>query len=273
MNIKNNFPNSFKIGFSLVSFLFVLSLAAFFIPSSYFQVDLSQSYASPSWNHPFGFDENGVDVLVQVLKGSQVSFLVALSVTFISLIIGSLLGTLSGCFHRRLDPILMRIVDMVYAFPNFLIAMALMAVLGASVFNLILVMSVTTWATYARLVRGEVLYLKKKEFVLSVESLGAGFFRKVLLHIWPHLIPILSVQMTLTLSGVILSESGLSFLGIGVPPEIPTWGSLLQSGRQALIEAPHLSLFPGLFLFTLILGFYLLGEGLKQYFSPYSLKK
>ncbi len=259
-----------KIGASLVSFLFSLSLFSFFIPKSCLQMDLSKSYEPPSLSHLFGLDENGVDVLAQILQGSKVSFLVAFSVVFISLFVGLILGTLSGYFHQKLDPILMRIVDMVYAFPNFLLAMALMAILGASTLNLILVISISAWATYARLIRGEVLYLKKKEFVLSVESLGASFFRKIILHIWPNLIPILTVQITLSLSGVILTESGLSFLGIGIPPETPTWGSLLQAGRHSLIEAPHLSLYPGLCLFMLILGFYLLGEGLKKQFSHYS---
>ena len=259
-----------KIGLILVSFLFCLSIPSFFIPSSYFQMNLSQSYAPPSWQNLFGMDEYGVDVLAQVMLGSRVSFLVAFSVLFISLVIGLILGTLSGCFPRRVDPFLMRIVDMLYAFPNFLIAMALMAVFGASVFNLILVMSVSTWAVFARLVRAEVLHLRKKEFVLSAESLGSSFFRKIRRHIWPNLIPVLTVQSVVTLSGIILSESGLSFLGIGIPPEVPTWGSLLQSGRQALIEAPHLSLFPGLCLFTLILGFYLIGEGLKKQLSLHS---
>lgn len=259
-----------KIGLSLVSFLFCLSIPAFFIPPSCFQMDLSQSYAPPSRLHPFGMDEYGVDVLIQVMQGSKMSFLVAFSVLSISLVIGVFLGTLSGCFPRRVDPFLMRIVDMMYAFPSFLTAMALMAVFGASALNLILVMSISTWAVFARLVRSEVLYLRKREFVISAESLGISFFRKISRHIWPNLIPVLTVQSVVSLSGIILSESGLSFLGIGIPPEAPTWGSLLQSGRQALISAPHLSLFPGLCLFTLILGFYLTGEGLKKQLSPYN---
>lgn len=258
-----------KIGALLVSFLFVLSLLSWLAPVS--EMDLTRSYEAPSLEHLFGLDENGRDVLWQILQGSRVSFLVALSVVFISLCVGLAVGSLSGYF-RVLDPVLMRIVDMFYAFPNFLLAMALMAVLGSSVFHLILVMSLSTWASYARLVRGEVLHLKEKEFVLSIGSLGAGFIRKMVSHIWPNLIPVLTVQTTLTLAGVILSESGLSFLGIGIPPEVPTWGSLLRAGRMSLIDAPHLSFFPGMFLFLLILGFHLLGEGLREFLSPYKRK-
>lgn len=262
------FPWRFKVGISLISFLFCLSFFSFFISYNPDHIRLDRSYEAPSLHHPFGLDENGSDVFLQTIYGSRVSFIVALSVVSISLIFGLIVGTLSGYYTKILDPILMRIVDMIYAFPNFLLAMALMAVLGSSVFNLILVMSISTWASYARLIRGEIIYLKKKEFMLSVESLGISFFRKIVFHLWPNLISVLVVQTTLILAGVILAESGLSFLGIGVPPEMPTWGSLLRSGRFVLIEAPHLSFFPGLCLFLLILGFHLLGEGLRQMFSP-----
>ncbi len=269
MTLLQKYSWRVKAGAVLVFLLFILSLLSWLSPVS--EINLSRSYEFPSLEHPFGLDENGRDVFWQILQGSRVSFLVALSVVLIGLAVGLAVGSLSGYF-KTLDPVLMRIVDMFYAFPNFLLAMALMAVLGSSVFNLILVMSLSTWAVYARLVRGEVLHLKEKEFVLSAGSLGAGFIRKMTGHIWPNLIPVLTVQTTLTLAGVILSESGLSFLGIGIPPEVPTWGSLMRAGRLALIEAPHLSFFPGLFLFLLILGFHLLGEGLREALSPHERK-
>ena len=256
----------FSIGFILILFLIGMSLASVFFPMEE-TMNLSRSFESPSWTHPFGLDEYGRDVLRQTLTGARVSFLVSLSVVFISLIIGLIVGSISGYFGQTIDLVLMRVVDMVYAFPNFLLAMSLMAVLGSSMFTLILVMSLTTWASYARLVRGEVIHLKQKEFVLSVHSLGASFLRKMIRHIWPNILPILTVQITLTLAGVILTESGLSFLGVGINPDIPTWGTLLRSGRLSLVEAPHLSLFPGLSLFLLILGFHLLGDGLRETLS------
>ena len=256
----------FSIGFILILFLISMSLASVFFPMEE-TMNLSRSFESPSWTHPFGLDEYGRDVLRQTLTGARVSFLVSLSVVFISLIIGLIVGSISGYFGQTIDLVLMRVVDMVYAFPNFLLAMSLMAVLGSSMFTLILVMSLTTWASYARLVRGEVIHLKQKEFVLSVHSLGASFLRKMIRHIWPNILPILTVQITLTLAGVILTESGLSFLGVGINPDIPTWGTLLRSGRLSLVEAPHLSLFPGLSLFLLILGFHLLGDGLRETLS------
>ena len=252
-----------NIGIFLVILLISMSLASLFFPIER-TMDLSRSFESPSWSHPFGLDEYGRDVLRQIFTGSRVSFIVSFSVVFISLIIGIIVGSLSGYFGHITDAVLMRIVDMVYAFPNFLLAMSLMAFLGSSIWSLILVMSLTTWASYARLVRGEVLHLKQKEFVLSVHTLGASFLRKMVKHIWPNIFPLLTVQVTLTLAGVILTESGLSFLGVGINPEIPTWGTLLRSGRLALVEAPHLSFFPGFCLFLLILGFHLLGDGLRE---------
>ena len=267
------FPKKFKIGAGLVAFLFFMSLASFFIPYSPDDMNLDQSYEWPSLEHPFGLDENGNDVFLQVLYGSRISFTVALSVVLISLIVGLIAGTVSGYYTKVVDPIVMRIVDMVYAFPHFLLAMALMAVLGPSVLNLILVMSLSTWASYARLVRGEVIHIKKKEFVVSASALGISLFRKIVFHIWPQLVSVLAVQTTITLAGVILAESGLSFLGIGVPPEIPTWGSLLRLGRHNLIEAPHLIVFPGMCLFLLILGFHLLGDGMREIFSPKERQK
>ena len=240
-----------------------MSIASLFFPAVD-TMDLSRSFEFPSWQHPFGLDEYGRDVLRQVFTGSRVSFIVSLSVVFISLIVGLIIGSLSGYFGQTLDMILMRIVDMVYAFPNFLLAMSLMAVLGSSMLSLILVMSLTTWASYARLIRGEVLHLKQREFVLSIHSLGASFLRKMVKHIWPNTFPLLTVQVTLTLAGVILTESGLSFLGVGISPDIPTWGTLLRAGRLSLVEAPHLSFFPGFCLFLLILGFHLLGDGLRE---------
>ena len=164
----------FSIGFILILFLISMSLASVFFPMEE-TMNLSRSFESPSWTHPFGLDEYGRDVLRQTLTGARVSFLVSLSVVFISLIIGLIVGSISGYFGQTIDLVLMRVVDMVYAFPNFLLAMSLMAVLGSSMFTLILVMSLTTWASYARLVRGEVIHLKQKEFVLSVHSLGASF--------------------------------------------------------------------------------------------------
>lgn len=245
-------------------------LAPFIRPYNPLDMDLAHLLASPSWEHPFGLDENGVDVFSQVLYGARVSLLVASVVVFISLLIGLIVGSVSAWCGSFTDQVLMRVVDLVSAFPRFLLALALLAMLGSSVFNLILAMCLSGWAGFARLVRAEVLHLKKEEYVLSALSYGTHPLRVLIHHVWPNLLGLLLVQAALSLVAVVIAEAGLSFLGLGVPPEIPSWGRLLSSGRQVLGEAPHLSVFPGLALFFLVLSFQLCGDGLRDLFDPHS---
>ena len=157
---------------------------------------------------------------------------------------------------------------MVQAFPGFLLALALVAVLGPSARNLIIAMTVTGWAGYARLVRGEVLHLKEREYVRGAEASGASSARIIVRHIWPNLASILAVQATFGLAGVILAESGLSFLGLGVSADTPTWGALMNQGRRFLVEGPHISFFPGLALSVLVLSIQLSGESLREWLNP-----
>ena len=259
------------IGLSGLGFILLCALLAPLIrPYNPLDMDLVRLLASPSWKHPFGLDENGVDVFSQVLYGARVSLLVASVVVFVSLLIGLIIGSVSAWFGSFVDQVLMRLVDLVSAFPRFLLALALLAMLGSSVFNLILAMCLSGWAGFARLVRAEVLHLKKEEYVLSSLSCGAHPMRILIRHIWPNLLGLLLVQAAFSLVAVVIAEAGLSFLGLGVPPETPSWGRLLSSGRQVLGEAPHLSVFPGLALFLLVLSFQLCGDGLRDLFDPQS---
>ena len=259
------------IGFSAVLFIFLLAfLAPFIRPYNPLEINLTRLLEAPSLEHPFGLDENGIDIFSQVLYGARVSLLVSFVVVFISLFIGLVLGSLSAWFGAFTDQVLMRLVDMVSAFPRFLLALALLAMMGSSVFNLILALSLSGWAGFARLVRAEILHLKKEEYVLSALSSGASAVRVLIYHIWPNLLGLLLVQAAFSLVAVVIAEAGLSFLGLGVPPEIPSWGRLLSSGRQVLAEAPHLSLFPGSALFLLVLSFQLCGDGLRDFFDPKS---
>ncbi len=222
----------------------------------------------PSSEHWLGRDENGGDVYAKLVYGSRVSLGVAWSVVTISAVLGLLIGSAAGYFGGWIDQLLMRVTDMFYAFPGFLIALALVAVLGPSVFNLVLAMCVTSWAGFARLVRGEVLHLKERDHVQSARAVGAGTLRIIVLHIWPNLISLVVIQATFAMAGTIISESGLSFLGLGVPSGTPTWGSLLNSGRRVMMEAPFVSLAPGAAIVVLVLGFNLLGDGLRDYLDP-----
>lgn len=257
------------VGLGIVLFMATVALLApWLAPQDPELMSLSQHLEAPSLAHPFGLDENGSDVLARVVYGARVSLGVAGSVISISALVGLLVGSLAGYYGGLVEQLLMRVVDMVYAFPSFLLALALVAVLGPSVRNLILALCLTSWTGFARLVRGEVLHLKEREYVQSARALGASHARILIMHIWPNLVALLIVQSTFAVAGTIIAESGLSFLGLGVPPMVPTWGNLLNSGRRVLGEAPHISFAAGLAILTVVLGFNLLGDGLRDFLDP-----
>jgi peptide/nickel transport system permease protein len=255
-------------GFIVVSVLIIAIFAPWIATTDPNVMSLEHRYEAPSAHHLFGLDQDGSDVFSKVVFGSRISFYVAISVVGICLMIGLIIGSIAGYMGGRADQIFMRIVDMLYAFPGFLLAISLVAVLGPSLHNLILAMCITGWATYARLVRAEVLHLKSKEYVQSARAVGANPIRIVIFHIWPNLVGPIVVQSSFAMAGTIIAESSLSFLGLGAPPTTPTWGALLNSGRKILIEAPHVSFFPGLAIVLLVLGFNLFGDGLRDYLDP-----
>jgi peptide/nickel transport system permease protein len=259
----------FFAGLFLIGVMVVFALLAPWIaPFDPNLMSLQERYASPSWQHPFGLDQNGGDVFSQILYGARVSLYVALTVISLSVAVGLVIGSLAGFKGGWVDMVIMRVIDMIYSFPGFLLALSLVAVLGPSVNNLIIAMSLTSWTAYARLVRAEVLHLKSRDFVLGATALGAPPLRVMVIHIWPNLVGPLIVQATFGMAGTIITETGLSFLGLGAPPSVPTWGALLNAGRRVLIEAPHVSLFPGLAILLLVLGFNLVGDGLRDWLDP-----
>lgn len=230
---------------------------------------LRDRFLLPSLNHWMGTDQNGIDIFAQIVFGARVSMIIALSVVLISLGIGLVIGSLAGYCGGWVDTLIMRFIDMIYAFPGFLLILTIAAVMqSSSLGTLIFILCLTGWASYARLIRGEILHLKNKDYVLSADALGAGPMRKLIFYIWPNLIGPVMIQASFGMAVVILTESSLSFLGLGVPPSTPTWGSLLNSGRNYLLEAPHISVFPGLALLVVVLGFNLLGDGLRDLIDP-----
>ncbi len=254
----------FKIGLTVICLIILAALfAPWLAPQDPNQMSLPDCYGKPSWSHPFGLDQNGSDVFSQIVFGARISLAVSLIVVSVSVAVGLILGSLAGYLGGWTDLVIMRFIDMIYAFPGFLLALTLVAVLGPSVRNLIFAMCLTSWTGYARMVRGEVLHLKNREYVLGAIALGARPSRLLIHHIWPNLFSLLIVQATFGISGAVLTESGLSFLGLGAPANVPTWGALLNSGRHVLVEAPHVSLFPGLAILALVLGFNFVGEGLR----------
>ena len=259
----------FLIGLAIIGSMTMLAIFAPWVsgqsPDAMF---LSKSLEAPSLEHPLGRDENGCDVMAKLVYGARVSLSVAWSVILTSALVGLVIGSLAGYFGGWTEQLLMRLVDMVYAFPSFLLALALVAMMGASLRNLIIALCLTSWTGFARLVRGEVLHVKEREFVQSARALGASHARILIFHIWPNLVGLLIVQSTFAMAGTIISESGLSFLGLGVPPSTPTWGSLLNSGRRVLIDAPHVSFAAGIAILATVLGFNLLGDGLRDILDP-----
>lgn len=259
----------FIVGLSVILLMIAIAIFAPFVaqqdPTTMSLVDRFQA---PSSAHVFGLDQNGSDVFAQVIYGARVSLYVSLVVVSVSVLLGLSIGSVAGYFGGWIDILIMRFLDMLYAFPGFLLALSLVAVLGPSVNNLIIAMCVTSWTAYARLVRGEILHLKTRDYVVAAQALGAGHLRILCLHIWPNLLSLLVVQASFGMAGAILTESGLSFLGLGAPSNVPTWGALLNAGRRVLIEAPHVSIFAGIAIFVMVFGFNLVADGLRDILNP-----
>ena len=230
--------------------------------------ELARRLEGPTLAHPLGLDELGRDILARLLAGARISLLVGLAVVSVSSIIGMTLGSIAGYFGGRLDDAISRVIDVLMAFPGILLAIALVAVLGPSLTNVVLALSVIGWVGYARLVRGQALRAREFDFVQAARALGATTPRILSRHIIPATLPAVTVQATLGMGGAILAEAALSFLGLGVQPPTPSWGTMLKYGRGHLLDAPHLTVFPGIAMAILVLGFNFLGDGLRDALDP-----
>jgi peptide/nickel transport system permease protein len=248
----------------IIGLLLVTALVAPFVaPYDPLAIDLRGELEGPGVGHPLGQDKLGRDILSQVIYGSRVSLVVGLVVVGISLLIGVSLGAAAGYFGGVFDTIVMRIVDILLAFPGILLAIALAGILGPNLKNIIFALCILGWVGYARLVRGQVLAEKNREYVLAARALGGSHFRIILRHILPNVFAPVIVEATFGLAGVILAESSLSFLGLG-PQDVPTWGRLLNEGVQYLLFAPHVATFPGIAIMLTVLGFNFIGDGLRN---------
>ena len=230
--------------------------------------ELALRLSGPTSTHWFGLDELGRDIFARVLVGARISLLVGLVVVGVSSTIGIALGSVAGYFGGAIDEAISRVIDILLAFPGLLLAIALVAVLGPSLTNVVLALSVIGWVGYARLVRGQVLRARELDFVQAAKALGASTPRILARHVIPTTLPAVSVQVTLGMGGAILAEAALSFLGLGVQPPTPSWGTMLNYGRGHLLDAPHLTIFPGLAIAILVLGFNFLGDGLRDALDP-----
>lgn len=231
-------------------------------------LDLVNMRKAPSAEHWFGTDDLGRDVFARVVYGSRTSMLIGIVPSIISLVLGTLLGLMAGFLGRHVDGVIMRLADIVLAFPSLLLAMVVMYTLGASLLNMFIALSIINWAGTARVVRAQTLSLKEKEFVEAARSVGVSKWMIVLRHILPNCVPNLIVLFTLDIPGAIMWESSMSFLGVG-DPNSASWGLMVSQGKQYAYMCPWLILAPGLAILITVMAFNFLGDGLRDAIDPY----
>jgi peptide/nickel transport system permease protein len=253
----------------VVGVLVVLAiLAPVLAPWDPNKLDTKRILAPPSRSHWFGTDQLGRDVLSRVLHGSRISLAVGFVSVGIATLIGVLLGSAAGYRGGTVDNVIMRLVDLMLVFPRFFLLLAVLALLRPSIWTIMTIIGLTGWMGVARLVRAEFLTLREREFVIWSESIGAGTFRVVFRHILPNALAPVLVAMTLGIPAAILTESGLSFLGLGVQPPYATWGNILNDGKDVLEVAWWLTLYPGLAILITVLSYNLMGEGIRDALDP-----
>lgn len=251
-----------------VLFLLIALFAKLISPYDPFEYDMSNILSSPTLDHPFGTDQFGRDVLSRIIHGSQISLMIGIVGVGISIVIGVSLGAISGYFGGVIDVIIMRIMDVLMAFPGFLLALAIISILGPSMINVMIAIGVFSIPVFSRIMRSTVITIKHEEFVEASTSLGGGHFYILRKHIIPNSIAPIIVLSTMRIATAILSAAGLSFLGLGAQPPSPEWGAMLNEGREYIRTSPHLSTFPGLVIMLVVLGFNMLGDGLRDALDP-----
>ena len=254
----------------IVIFLMILAtvLAPWLTPYGEADMDLMHRLAPPSAEHLLGTDEGGRDVLTRLLYGSRVSLMVGIVPTLLSMMIGAILGVLAGYLGGAIDSIIMRLADIVLAFPSMLLAMVIMYTMGDGLFNVFLTLTLMNWGTVARITRAETLKLKTIDYVEAARSVGISKWRIIRKHILPNCIPTLIVLFTLNVPSAILTESALGFLGLGIQPPSASWGLMVNTGRQYLFNAPWLSFAPSGAIMLAVLSFNFLGDGLRDALDP-----
>lgn len=256
-------------GLALVLGLFAVALLARWLaPYDPDFIDLKQVLMPPSPAHLLGTDTLGRDVLSRIIFGARVSLLVGFVAVGIATLIGVLVGALAGYYGGVLDQILMRLVDLMLCFPTIFLILAVIAVLGPNIWNIMAVIGLTSWMGVARLVRAEFLSLREREFVVAARALGASDARLIWRHLLPNALTPVMVSATLGVAGAILVESSLSFLGLGVQPPTPSWGNMLTMGKDNIEIAWWLSVFPGLAILVTVMSYNLLGEGIREAIDP-----
>lgn len=249
---------------SLLLLWLLLVLASLCLPLNPNTVALDAILQSPNMTNILGYDDLGRPVLDRLLLGAGTSLFVAFTVMFVSLVIGTAVGVLSAWWGGRADHVLMRITDVFLAFPGILLAIALAGLLGPGIINLVIALSVVGWVGFARLARAQVLVIREREHIQAARALGSQQWFCIWRHVLPLIAAPLIVEATFAISGLIIAEAGLSFLGLGVQPPDPSWGSMIRDGARYLLVAPHLVVVPGLALMSIVLAINLLGDQLRD---------
>ncbi|WP_302294726.1 nickel/cobalt ABC transporter permease [Pyramidobacter piscolens] len=233
----------------------------------YFQ-DLNLSYLRPCMDHWLGCDEFGRDILSRLLYGARVSLVIQFWAVMISLVIGTFLGSVSGYFGGRIDEVVMRLMDIMMAFPGILLALAIVAILGPSLTNLIVAIGINSVPGFSRVARGAVISVKKNDYVMAARAIGESDLSILFRYVLPNAISPIIVQTTMRMATVLLTAAGLGFLGLGVQPPSPEWGTMLSAARVYLRSAPHVAVIPGVTIMIVVLGFNFFGDGLQDALNP-----
>nr|WP_235973644.1 nickel transporter permease [Peribacillus faecalis] len=258
--------------FIIIVFILLAILAPMIAPYDPTKMSPADKLQGPSAEHWLGTDDKGRDILSRLLFGARISLTVGILSTLLGAAVGIGLGLVSGYYGRWIDSLIMRICDILLAFPGILLALAIVAILGASTTNVIIAVAFFAVPTFARIVRGSVLSVKKLEYIDAIRALGANDFRIIFRHILPNILSPIIVQATLYIASAIITASALSFLGMGTKPPTPEWGTMLSDGRSYIRQAPHITFFPGMVIFLVVIGFNLFGDGLRDALDPKTKK-
>lgn len=256
----------------IIVILFVLTaiFAPLIAPHDPYLVDMDKMFIKPSSEYLMGTDFIGRDILSRMIYGARISLIIGLVPTIISLTIGTTLGMIAGYLGGKVDYLIMCLADICMFFPSILLAMVVMYTLGSSLFNIFIALSIVGWGGTARIIRSQTLTIKEKEFVEVAIAMGVGKHTLMWRHIFPNTIPSLAVLFTLNVPAAIMSEAGLSFLGVGAQPPTPSWGLMISRGKEFLFSAPWVTIMPGIAIFIVVIAFNFIGDGLRDALDPYT---
>lgn len=269
-NLKINLKQN-KLAILAIVIIVIFTIAsvfAFLSPYDPNQIDPINRLLRPSLTHLFGTDDVGRDYFTRSLYGGRISLMVGFMAMIISTLVGTIIGAISGYFGGKIDDFIMRSIDILMCIPTFFLILVINSYLGASVKNLILIIGFLGWMSIARIVRGETLSVKEREYVLYAKASGQSSFKIITKHIIPSILPTIIVSATINIATAILLESSLSFLGVGVTQPNASWGSMLKDAQSYLMDAPYLAFFPGMFILLTVLSFNLIGDVLRNVFDP-----